>query len=105
MSDNELRKLCYEAMGFRLHAISSNVLYHPEHGYSIQLGQWNPLDDGRQALDMVERLELSVHKMGSYWCVNDKPNDTEFTGKSADIRRAIVLCVAKLQFAAGDADK
>lgn len=97
MSDNELLKLCYEAWGFRLHSMSSKVLYHSEYGISIRLDQWDPLNDSAQALDMVERFGLSVHKMGTYWCVNDKPNDTENTGKSADLKRAIVECVAKRQ--------
>ena len=108
MSDNELLKLTYEAYGFRLHSMSSKVLYHADYGTSMKLDDWNPLRDDAQAMWLVERLRLNIctpYKQDANpgWEVfNDGVEGVGGTeGQvivvNAFLNRAIVECAAKLQ--------
>jgi hypothetical protein len=96
MSDNELLKLAYEAYGFRLHSMSSAVLYHQDFGTSIRLDQWNPLIDDMQAFHLIQRLSLHIdQRPGKQISVQDPHFEHIVYG--TDLNRAVVECAAKIQ--------
>lgn len=68
---------------------------------AISEAVWNPLGDDAQAMALVKKLNLSISRGGEatsrpWWKVSAAyPN--RFQCSNADLNRAIVECVAKMQ--------
>lgn len=103
MTDLEMTKLCAEAMGFES-SEWSRFVQHPspssvpvreseDDGYT----SFDPLHDDAQAMALVKKFNLFINKGFDYmpfrWFVVGYRSD----GADADLNRAIVECVAKMQ--------
>jgi hypothetical protein len=105
MTDLEMTKLCAEAM-------------EPEWGYPGSSKVWSytttfapvakkerfvrptydPLIDDAQAMALVKKIELSILRIGGKsWTVAERPRIDCVQVDGADLNRAIVECVAKMQ--------
>src|SRR3990167_6496651 len=104
MTDLEMTKLCAEAMGYRLLRVENGFMQSENH-YFIQSGSYNPLHDDAQVMALVKKFNLRItgrfrmstsEKAGDYeWMVRKRPVDAPII--NADLSRAIVECVAKMQ--------
>lgn len=92
MTDLELTKLCAEAMEYSFGTTASLCFAEIDSGKSVA---YDPLHDDAQALALVKRFHLPIGWTDSEWAVFDK-DDRRFT-LDADLNRAIVKCVAKMQ--------
>jgi hypothetical protein len=93
MTDLEMTKLCAEAMAIEVFRVSMNA---PEHTlrYEAPFGLYNywPLTTDAQAMRLVKRFHLWIN-YSRQWMVVCGDSYT----KNADLNRAIVECVAKMQ--------
>lgn len=110
MTDQEITKLCAEAMGYRFvehygypHGVSMTYMdEHDEKHY-----YWRPLIDDLQAMALVKKFGLTIDPQEDHppftWRVcapvdfRDWDNAVTVTGK--DLNRAICECVAELHAA------
>ena len=104
MTDLEMTRLCAEAMGYEID-------YSPDNGGGVgntgfdmdgaAVLDWhngvkfNPLHNDAQAMALVKKMGLSIRNpdLWEVW----KPLHKTAYGDNADINRAIVECVAKMQ--------
>ena len=101
LSDLEMTRLCAEAMGYGGGTYYSVSLYARD-GEGMRL--FDPLNDDAQAMALVKKLRLDTEaalKDGAPWTVSGG-DDTQWSGPiavahNADLNRAIVECVAKMQ--------
>ena len=101
MSEQELTKLCAEAMGHSVYGQFGD----PEKGEEWwDIGDdrpvaYDPLHDDAQAMALVKRFKLALYwdceERG--WCVAPELTGPDLSAK--DLNRAIVECVAKMQSA------
>ena len=100
MTDLEITRLCAEVMG-----ISVELEYWAGVGAKVFVtGDWDeagnhyeryhPLEDDAQAMALVKKFYLGVAFSGG-WSVYEQGNGA--AGHSANLNRAICLCVAKMQ--------
>jgi hypothetical protein len=103
MTTLEMTKLCAEAMGWSVKhngvVHQGNIIIHP---YICQRGDfngtaYNPLHDDEQAMAMVKKFLLGVFHSREDWVAHLPGGMTGVNGSSADLNRAIVECVAKMQ--------
>lgn len=92
MNDLEMVKLCAEAIGYESHSI---------YGPPINIGQaatsYNPLHDDAQAMELVKKFGINIWSGPGSWRVMGGTTGDEGDTWNADLNRAIVECVAKLQ--------
>ena len=99
MTDLEITKLCAQAMGLSLENDADSrmsrdmLMFYEGKTYHV----YDPLHDDAQAMALVKKLHMTIvwgdHvENGPTWYVDDD-------GVNADLNRAIVECVAKMQAA------
>ena len=110
MTDLEITKLCAEAIGwYETQQFCENQLSLPPWSRltdekNLRLPPWNRLDDDAQAMALVKRFQLCFFAMdekftfgaGEPWQCRG-PNGS--FACNAELNRAIVMCVAKMQAA------
>ena len=98
MTDLEMTKLCAEAMGItRPEWAMTERLDHLTIWQGDLSGDliYQPLKDDAQAMALVKRFGLTCGPLGSgWWLVSPYGGDGV---KNADLNRAIVECVARMQ--------
>lgn len=111
MTDLEMTKLCAEAMGWHTAGLASKVVSYAVSEHAIIAGNdrggesvYDPLTDDAQAMQLVERFDISLHRSSfDVWhCrIYDKRPFTAplGLGEADDLNRAIVECVANMQVA------
>ena len=101
MTDLEMTKLCAEAMGYYLMRPSASD--HAWH--TAEQDYYDPLHNDAQAMALVKMLRpanLSYNIFAGRWSVHtlrDNETGARFESFDADLNRAIVECVAKMQAA------
>lgn len=90
MTDLELTKRCAKAIGFPEH------LAFADNKFRRFPGTFDPLHDDAAAMELLKRFELEIVKVGDEWHVDSGP--TFSFGINQSLNRAIVECVAKMQF-------
>lgn len=100
MTDDELTERSARAMGFRYHVGRDNIVwvqdYYPPEVYP-RTAPWRPLLDRGQALELVERLQLSMrYTRSGVWYVETPATPYYRAIANNDLRRAIVTCAALL---------
>ena len=89
LSDETLCRLCAEAMGAKLDA---------GHEYYWLDGRiFAPLTDDAQAMALVKEFDLHVWRQSDGWCASASAWRDLHVGRSDDLNRAIVECVARRQ--------
>lgn len=110
MTDLEMTKLCAEAMGLKFRVRENGIgnddvsldgvdLY--DDGSNMWNRCYSPLHDDAQAMALVKRFRLSPcapDEEGGTWEVV-LCDDVNIRGFNADLNRAIMECVAKMQAA------
>jgi len=106
MTDLEMTRLCAEAMGLSvtLHPIRGTIMRYWFMEGSVER-EYAPLHDDAQAMALVKKFYLLVNNgVGSsstnIWHVQTQ-DDKDESIENADLNRAIVECVAKMQAAKG----
>lgn len=96
MTDLEMTKLCAEAMGYGWNVVAETV-YCTHDGLDKFI--YRPLHDDAQAMALVKKFDIDITKLDDFWDVNLWPEDgsTLIHSLDADLNRAIVECVAKMQ--------
>jgi len=96
MTDLEMTKLCAEAMGYR---VDNKALYKDRaSSVFLESGQtFGPLRDDAQAMALVKKCGLQITGKATRR-VGPKLWESPYA-INADINRAIVECVAKMQMA------
>ena len=109
MTDLELTKMCAEAMGLIPTGCGAHVPL-PQHDSAVRVSPgkkanfwYDPLHDDAQAMALVKKLNLCIESPDPYndaerWHVSTGYSET--LSMNADLNRAIVECVAKMQAAA-----
>ena len=106
MTNLEITKLCAEAMGlvqYQLEGLGQNSAYGIYAVNSTDKGYfaYQPLEDDTQAMALVEKFGLDLsHDIDKIWTVcRSTPKLSKQGCESEDIslKRAICLCVAKMQ--------
>lgn len=99
MDDLEMTKLCARAMG--LPELNDDFDYEDEEG---SIRSYTPLVDDAQAMALVKKFNIHIEapdlpvfvRWGVFcWIGPDKGANAH--GRSTDLNRAIVECVAKMQ--------
>lgn len=108
MTDLEMTRLCAEAMGLVVTEAGERSpwnnapLQWPCYGLNRQfycgVAEWRPLHDDAQAMALVKTLRLTVEYQGLPSGFNWHAMGT-MVSSNADLNRAIVECVAKMQMA------
>ena len=105
MTDLEMTRLCAEAMGYRVHSVNPKVYYNEASKYSLLAVDWEPLKDDAQAMALVKKMRLGINAWSpdyQVW-IQSGQISAEESGRTctfnADLNRAIVECVAKMQTA------
>ena len=93
MTDLEITKLCAEAVEIK----SLRGEYWIQHADGNRV-KYNPLHDDAQAMALVKKFELALHKYKGDWFANWEVNSI-VGGSDKDLNRAICECVAKMQAA------
>jgi hypothetical protein len=98
MTDLEMTKRCAEAIGAGPEASHGKVaIYEKNDDGSLTQHDFNPLHDDAQAMALVKRFDLNVWRGADTWRVIGGPTGDEGDTWGADLNRAIVECVAKMQ--------
>jgi hypothetical protein len=104
-ADMGLLRLCAEAMGWTVRAqgtyfiaidVGRDASYIIGNANAPALLVYDPLHDDAQAMALVKRFRLSIgtEARGWYLCLPGYPHEET---NNADLNRAIVECVAKMQ--------
>lgn len=102
MNDLAMVHLCAKAMGYKVaHEYGGHLVLH--HHFPDGSTAYNPLTNDEQAMALVKKLHLSVSREhhGDRWGVGKPFAET----MNADLNRAIVECVAKMQRGQSSGDK
>ena len=105
MNDLEITRLCAEAMGvFGTIAPNGNTVW-----LRNSTKRYNPLTNSEQCLALVERFRMLVRWDGGVhgwtagvWYDGSKGQAIWMDWTDQDLRRAICLCVAKMQATRGN---
>src|SRR5258708_3593049 len=99
-----MTKLCAEAMGYEAcpgHD-SAGLLAFFQNDVTKSYNEWfffSPLEDDAQAMGLVKKFGLCILKTVRGWYVSTEPDGMLKVDCVADLNRAIVECVAKMQSA------
>ena len=102
MTDLEMTKLCAEAMGLtvKMHPIRGTIMRYWSMDGNVER-EYNPLHNDAQAMALVKFLHLHIGKtlrtpedQYGTWFVS---RTDRYQAINANLNRAIVECVAKLQ--------
>ena len=108
MTDLEITKACAEAMGWRKHAVSDDVLYNASLTNSMPKKEFDPLHDDAQAMALVKKFGLDIDSPPPCELIGENLYTAkywrgwgmeEITESSKDLNRAICECVYKLHTA------
>jgi len=98
LDDLTATRLCAEALDFGISPTKCTALPAP-----TGCGLWNPLHDDAQAMALVKRFGLQTSRHGDIWLAaftfSEVSNFVGHHTEDADLNRAIVYCVAKMQSA------
>ena len=110
MTDLEITKLCAEAMGLCGHPVREGMEMWTKEGWgnnkdAIVLHHscwriWNPLHDDAQAMALVKKLDLEIHRPWGGWMVVPvvyQRRAMELHSSDHSLNRAICECVAEMQ--------
>lgn len=104
MTDLEMTKICAEAMGYTVLPEPSgkereSVLVRETVASDPHPDVYDPLHDDAQAMALVKRFRADIFECrDSRWRVTiEPPRGTLVEAWNADLNRAIVECVAKVQ--------
>jgi len=114
MTDLEAIKLCAEAMDLLRKVMQRGKVYPVQMGSSVApveyyehlsengmiIRQYDPLHDDAQAMALVKRFNIVSDRKGDGpWVVAIHNSGNLYFHEDADLNRAIVYCVAKMQSA------
>jgi len=96
--------LCAEAMGLKeMAAVTETMTYRGEGAIWANGGIYRPLKNDAQAMALVKRFGLQTSRHGDIWLAaftfSEVSNFVGHHTEDADLNRAIVYCVAKMQSA------
>lgn len=97
MDDQEMTKLCAEAMGFGERYKGAGLWAYEWHDNGPEY--FAPLDNDAHAMALVKKLRLCVDQEASPTGLRTVsfPGPMYYSACNADLNRAIVECVAKMQ--------
>ena len=89
MDDLTITRLCAEAMGQK----GLDAAVRSRENLTLR---YDPLHDDAQAMALVKKFELAIMPESCEWTVTSHPR-LQSCALNADLNRAIVECVAKMQ--------
>lgn len=93
-TDEEMVKLCAEAMGFEVYE-DRGGLHHQTAPRDLSGGKrYDPLHDDAQAMALVKKFAVQTEKVGSNW---HAVIEGGWYGMDESLNRAICECVAKMK--------
>lgn len=111
MTDLEMTKLCAEAMGIKIVCMDERGFTTARETKIVEVAladnpmvQWHPLHDDAQAMALVKKFKPLIEGTEKgWWVACTAPWDTApQCVENADLNRAIVECVAKMQKEKGE---
>ncbi len=96
LTDLKMTKLCAEAMGIALTTDHHDECWFHWPAHSPMISPYDPLHDDAQEMALVKRFWIAVYRYQSDgWCAEHRGTYAD----NRDLNRAIVECVAKMQYA------
>lgn len=93
-ADAKMVRLCADAMGIKP---DERTVRNVNYGYALAMMGYNPIKNDKQAMALVKKFGISIRKTDPDWWDAWLPLQP-VDGGSPDLNRAIVLCVASMQF-------